>query len=541
MLLRDFVERIEPVTPETFGAVVFDRFQAEPNTLAIPVVGPRGEPLGVIERHAFCLRMAAEYGRALYARRPISSLMEAPVIADASVTIERFFSGLNEADVRTLLQGFIATENGRYLGVGTPLAVLQAGFALQRRRAEEMTQLAQNLAWAEAEAQASSRAKSQFLAVMSHEIRTPLNGVLGVAELVDRKLTQTELRPYLRTIIDSGETLLRLLTDALDLSRAQAGSLTLEEEPVDLHALAADVEALWLPRAEQKGLQFTVQLEAVRDQWILADAMRLKQVFNNLIGNALKFTERGGVVVRIAAEREGVHVRLRGEVQDSGPGVPEEMREAIFEPFRTSAETRKGAGAGLGLAICRQIVEQMQGELGLRPGAGEGACFHFDVTFYDVPAQASEVVHAPPAFTCPPAPAADAQTFAPRVLVADDNATNRFVAAKLLEVLGYEPSTAEDGLQAVEMAGAQPFDVILMDIKMPGLDGVQATRAIRALGGEAARTPVIALTANADPEDAAKYLAAGMSDVVRKPLKASELAAALAAAVGSEVRAAMAA
>jgi signal transduction histidine kinase/ActR/RegA family two-component response regulator len=512
---------------------VFDRFQADSNLLAIPVVGGDGEPLGLVERHGFCLRMAAEFGRALYARRPISGLMDCePVISDAAVTTESFFSGLSDADVRTLLRCFIATEEGRYLGVGTPLALLQAGFALHRARAEEMTQLAQDLAWAEAEAQASSRAKSQFLAVMSHEIRTPLNGVLGVAELVERKLKQPELRPYLRTIIDSGETLLRLLTDALDLSRAEAGSLTLEEEPTDLHVLASDVEALWLPRAEHKGLALTVRLDAARDQWVLADGMRLKQVFNNLIGNALKFTEHGRVSVRIVAVREDVHVRLRAEVEDTGPGVPPAMLDTIFQPFRTGAETRKGAGAGLGLAICREIVEGMQGEIGLEPASGGGACFWFEVSLYDVPAQAPaepvDLAALPPLTrSATPSVIDTPAQVGPRVLVADDNATNRFLAGKLLEVLGYTAVTADNGLQAVERAAAEPFDVILMDIKMPGLDGVQATRAIRALSGPASQVPIIALTANADPDDAAAYLDAGMQGVVQKPLKASELAAAL--------------
>ncbi|WP_313447025.1 ATP-binding protein, partial [Brevundimonas sp.] len=371
-LIGDFVDLIAPVAPSTPGADVFERFQTEPNTLALAVVDDDGRPLGIIERNAFTLRMAAEFGRALFARKPAESLMDrnAPV-AEAATSAEAFFHAYDAAELGALLTGFIVVADGRYVGVGTALQVVQAGAALHRQRAEEMSALARNLALAEAEAVASSRAKSEFLAVMSHEIRTPLNGVLGVAALMDKKLEQEELRPYVRTVIDSGQSLLRLLTDALDMSRASAGMLTLEEEPLDLSAVAFDIDALWRARAEEKALALTIRTD-LAVPCVQADGMRLKQLLNNLIGNALKFTLTGEVVALIESHADGEVIFT---VDDSGPGVPEAAAATIFDPFNTGKAGREGAGAGLGLAICRQIAERMGGAISLGASPQGGARF----------------------------------------------------------------------------------------------------------------------------------------------------------------------
>lgn len=514
-LVGDFVELIAPVAPSTLGAEVFDRFQREPNTLAIAVVGQDGRPLGLIERNAFTLRMAAEYGRALYARKPAASLMDrnAPV-AEASTSAEFFFQAYGAAELGALLGGFIVVADGRYLGVGTALQIVQAGAALHRQRAEEMGALARDLAAAEAEAVASSRAKSEFLAVMSHEIRTPLNGVLGVAALMEKKLEQEELRPYVRTVIDSGQSLLRLLTDALDMSRASAGMLTLEEEPLDLSAVAFDIDALWRARAEEKALSLTVRTEFEAGPWVRADGMRIKQLLNNLVGNALKFTQSGGVIVTLSshATRDGVRVELT--VDDSGPGVPETAAATIFEPFNIGKAGREGAGAGLGLAICRQIAERMDGGIGLSVSPQGGARFHVVLPLTACAAEEA-------AAAAPMAEPTPHETL--HVLVVDDNAANRFVAAKLLEMFNCTVELAENGQEALDAVSNRPFDLALMDIKMPVMDGIAATRAIRALPGPAARLPILALTANADERDELDYVAAGMNGVAQKPIQPDAL------------------
>ena len=524
--IGEYVDAVEPVSPDTLGSVVFDRFQDEPNTLAIAVVDAERRPLGLIERNAFTLKMAAEFGRALYARRPVSSLMDPnPPFAEASAGAETFFAAIDAAEMNTLLRGFIVVEDGRYVGVGAGVQILRAGSALYRARAEEMGLLARNLAVAEAEAQASSRAKSEFLAVMSHEIRTPLNGVLGVAGLLQRKLRQEELRPYVDTILDSGQTLLRLLTDALDMSRASAGILTLDPAPLHIDAVGTDLKALWAPRAEEKGLTLTITCDTVGHDWVMADGMRVKQLLNNLIGNALKFTQSGEVVVTLSTGSVDGAVRLTAVVEDTGPGVPEGAAATIFEPFNTGQAGREGAGAGLGLAICRQIVDRMEGTIGLDRSPRGGARFYFtlDLTCCgpEMRAATEIVVDPTPHETL-------------HVLVADDNPANRFVASNLLEMFGCTSEVVEDGAQALEAASLRPFDLILMDIKMPVMDGVAATRAIRRLPGPAGRTPILALTANADDRDAAEYTAAGMNGVAQKPIQPNALLNAIRLALGSE-------
>lgn len=513
--IGDFVEAAPPMAPDALGAEAFDRFQAEPDTLVIAVVDADGRPVGLIERNAFTLKMAAEFGRALYARRPVSALMEPePLMVEADASADVLFQNMDAAGLGALLKGFVVVSRGRYVGVGAGLHVLQAGVAIHMRRAEAMSSLAQNLVRAEAEARASSRAKSEFLAVMSHEIRTPLNGVLGVAALMERQLTQEDLRPHVRTILDSGASLLRLLTDALDMSRAEAGMLTLEPEPFDLAVLAEDLLALWRPRAEEKALALSVACDAAAARWVVGDAMRLKQLLNNLIGNALKFTPRGEVAVRLATRLDQGRVRIEAVVDDSGPGIGEEAAASIFEPFNTGEAGRHGAGAGLGLAICRQIVERMEGELAVERSPQGGARFRFALRL---------------PLAEPDAASGRAATAAPtphetlHVLVVDDNAANRFVAGKVLELFGCTHETAEDGREAVERAGAGRFDLILMDVKMPVMDGVAATRAIRALPGPARALPILALTANADPRDEADYFAAGMDGVAQKPIQPEAL------------------
>ena len=514
-LIGDFVDRIAPLAPGAPGAEVFERFQAEPNTLALAVVDAAGRPLGLIERNAFTLRMAAEFGRALYARRPAESLMDrdAP-IADAATSAESFFEAYGAAELGALLGGFIVVSQGRYVGVGAGLQVVQAGAAVHRQRAEAMSALARNLALAEAKAVASSRAKSEFLAVMSHEIRTPLNGVLGVAALMERKLEQEELRPYIRTVIDSGQNLLRLLTDALDMSRASAGMLTLEEEPLSLDALAQDIDALWRARAEEKSLTLRIEARLTAGGWVTADGMRVKQLLNNLIGNALKFTRTGGVVATIETRAAAGALQVELTVDDSGPGVPEAAAATIFDPFNTGEAGREGAGAGLGLAICRQIAERMGGAISLGVSPQGGARFHVIL-----PLTPCAPVAAAPA----PAPAEPTAHETLHVLVVDDNAANRFLAGKLLEMFGCSFQTAENGAEAVAAVQASAFDLVLMDIKMPVMDGVQAARAIRALPGPVGALPILALTANADERDEADYVAAGMNGVAQKPIQPDAL------------------
>ena len=506
-------ERAEAVSPQTPGSVIFQRFESEPDTLVIPVVED-GRPVGLVERHAFLLKIAGPFGHSLYANRPILHLMDTePAVVEAGVSIDSFCDSLLKSGPGALMRGFIVTRDGGYHGVGTAVSLLQAVNDRQRRHNEELAEQARVLSDTRTQALASARAKSQFLAIMSHELRTPMNGVLAVAELLRRQPLNPQAQAHVTTIIDSSETLLQILQDALDLSRAEAGELEIHPEATPLRALMDDIEAMWAPRASQDDVTLMVSYEGDTELAADLDGVRIKQLFNNLIGNALKFARNGVVEVGLKAAAEGDSVRLEARVRDDGPGVPAERVDAIFDPFVHGSGPD---GAGLGLAICRQIVDRMNGRIWAENNPGRGATFAFDLT------AARSVAEAAPASNVESL-GQSGLTATPHVLIVDDNATNRVVAQALCEMFGCTSETAEDGLEALSIVQEGRFDLVLMDIKMPRMDGVAATQAIRALRGPAADIPIVALTANADPEDAKRYIGIGMAAVVEKPIKPERL------------------
>ena len=523
--------RVEPVPPEATGAQVFARFQAEPETLCIPVVVD-GRPVGLIERHDFLLKLAAPLGHALYLGRDATHVMDPdPAVVQAGMKLETVCDVMLKAAPGQLMRGFVVTRRGRYHSVGTAGSLLQAANRIHRQRDAAMAEQSRRLNDTQAQALAAARAKSQFLGIMSHELRTPMNGVLAVAELLRRQPLGAQAQAHVSTIVESSETLLRILQDALDLSRAEAGELELTIQPTPLRALMDDVQALWAPRASQDDVSLMISYEGDTDLAAQVDGVRLKQVFNNLIGNALKFARNGVVEARLKARAEGDRIRIEARVRDDGPGVDPERVDAIFEPFVHGSGPD---GAGLGLAICRQIVDRMHGRIWAENNAGRGATFSFDL---DLPRAAVATV--------PTAEVSDLVELSnvtnPHVLIVDDNATNRIVAQALCEMFGCTSETAEDGVEAVEAVRERRFDMVLMDIKMPRMDGVQATRAIRALDGDAGRVPIVALTANADPDDALAYMAEGMAAVVEKPIKPERLRLAMHAALAAAETAAEAA
>ena len=527
--IESLTERAEAVTPQTPGSEVFARFEREPDTLAIAVVEGR-RPVGLIERRDFLLKMARPFGRAQFATRPVSSLMDRdPAVIDAGVSIDAACDALARGSAGNLMRGFIVTRNGRYHGVGTAVSLLRAAHEAQRREAAELAARLRELDDTHTQAVTSARARSQFLSVMSHELRTPMNGVLAVAELLRRQPLNPQAQAHVTTIVESSESLLRILQDALDLSRAEAGELELHAEPTPLRALMDEVQIAWAPRASQDNVTLMISYEGDTELAAVVDGARLKQVFNNLIGNALKFARNGVVEASLKAAAAGDRVTLEARVRDDGPGVDAERVETIFEPFiHGSAQD----GAGLGLPICRQIIGRMGGRIWAENNPGRGATFAFDV---EVRRSAVEA----------PAPSnvqtlSDLEmTASPHILIVDDNATNRVVAQALCEMFGCTSETAEDGVEAVQAVRERQFDLVLMDIKMPRMDGVQATQAIRALDGTAGAIPIVALTANADPDDARRYIASGMAAVVEKPIKPERLRMAMNAAL-EQVRAAAA-
>jgi len=522
-IIETLSERPEPIAPSTLGCAVLARFEREPDTLVIPVV-ENDRPVGLVERTAFLQKIAGRFGHALYDTRPISFAMDAePAVVEGDTRIDAFSDIMLRGGPAALLRGFIVTKNGRYHGVGTAATLLKVATDRQREHDAQMADQAAILNDTRAQAIAAARAKSQFLAIMSHELRTPMNGVLAVAELLRRQPLNEAAQAHVQTIVDSSESLLRILQDAVDLSKAEAGELELNPVPTPLRAVMDDVQSLWEPRASQDGVTLMVGYEGDTELAAVIDGVRLKQVFNNLIGNALKFARNGMVEARLKAWVEGDQIRMQARVRDDGPGLDADRVDSVFEPFVHGSGPD---GAGLGLSICRQVVDRMGGRIWAENNQGRGATFAFDLTArravveVETPSNVSDLSEL------------NLQS-APHILIVDDNATNRVVAQALCEMFGCSSELAEDGIEALQAVQENRYDLILMDIKMPRMDGVQATQAIRALDGPVSRIPIVALTANADPEDAKHYLSIGMAAVVEKPIKPERLRMAMNAALST--------
>jgi signal transduction histidine kinase/AmiR/NasT family two-component response regulator len=450
---------------------------------------------------------------------------------------EGLCNALNQIDEDGVMPAFDAEmlgENGEVLivqahfrmtaGLGAPWSLCIATYV--DMTASHALVRAQQVAREAAEA--ASRAQSDFLAVMSHEIRTPLNGVLGMAQAMDRDTLTGPQRDRLRVIRESGYALMGLLDDLLDISSIEAGRLQLKLADFDLKAEVESTHAAFASEARAKRLEFRLDFDPrVAGQW-RGDGPRVRQILSNLVSNAVKFTHTGEVVVRVAASATGVRI----EVADTGIGIATDRVAHLFEKFvqADSSATRAYSGTGLGLAISQELCRAMGGAISVDSAPGRGSTFTVELPLRQIQRVASAA--APSAL----GGRADGEL---RVLAAEDNPINRTVLKALLSQFDVEPTVVENGAEAVRAWESAHWDLILMDVQMPVMDGPTATMTIRAREGLQGRprTPILAITANVQAHQVASYRAAGMDDVIAKPIKVDELLAAMSAAIiraGSE-------
>jgi len=477
-----------PLFPSDAGAgAVAECFAQRPGSCAFPVTGADGTVTGLVERAA----VARAAGDGETHKRVGALMRRAPLMLDRAMTAREALDLVLAHIDRP--EAFLVMDGDECVGVCTLPALVQAVLAPDEDTARD----------AEFD-QAVAEEVQRLYGALEAECRLQLQGLMAMADRLERQPLGPDALAQVYSIRATGEALQRLAGDTNDLMRSRQGRLELTLKPQSLRALIDRVQSRWVARAEDNGVSLLISYDGDPDLSALIDAERLTQVFDSLVDNALRYTRRGSIEVGLRARVDEGKVRLEGRVRDTGADLATKMAEAFV------ADAENGEGLSLPLSLARGVLKSMSGALRAETNAGQGATMLFQLVVDAAEAPAQDTEERP-------------ASGAAHVLVVDDNATNRMVAEALCEMFDCTSETAEDGVEAVEAARTGRFDIILMDIKMPRMDGIAAARAIRSLEGPEAMTPIVALTANVDPEDARSYLAAGMCCVVEKPIKPDRL------------------
>jgi signal transduction histidine kinase/CheY-like chemotaxis protein len=527
MIALDIVNTVNFLPPEAAGAVALERFEANPDLQVIPVVQV-GRPVGLLTRERAVLKFAQQFGRDLWAKRPVAMLMETEFRAISDqMPINELIDIVAGLPTAAILQGVVfVDEEGFYSGVASAIDLYKAAAhtaAMKHReldtRNAELNDTARRLVTESEKAKAASQSKTDFLAAMSHEIRTPLNGVLGMAQSLQAAELPEAEADKVDVILDSGKALLLLLNDILDLSKIEAGKLEITPTHGDIsHTIRRTCE-LFEPKAAEKGLTLRLVIDERLPQGLAYDPLRVRQCLSNLISNALKFTHEGGVTLDVSSEEaEKGDVLVRIGVSDTGIGMTQEGQGRLFEAFSQAdaSTTRKYGGTGLGLAITRQLARLMGGDVSVRSTQGVGSTFTLVIRAASAPAVSAPIIQSASHSTS--APATQKALLGSRILLTDDNTINRQVIKLFLAPLGCQITEAVNGREALDKLENQPFDLVLLDVHMPVMDGKEAIQRIRSSTEAWRDIPTIALTADAMLGDRERLLALGMTDYLPKPI-----------------------